>query len=201
MWRSCNSSNTHYTLSLNYILKVGRIMPRCNQKESWGEQFSEAQFNSMSFNCIFQNNTYKEQLVWLKGGALLLHWAPPSILVWTVLHMIHFVAIQSQDNSTADISLIEIDVSSRSSIKSQRAFFLELTVTEYICVSLFFTAISASADQRDHGLLSRTKDWKFKSLSLTISMTWGKMLSGYSFFTSKTRIMSYLYRITERIKW
>ena len=43
-------------------------------------------------------------------------------------------------------------------MKSQRAFFLELTVTEYIRVSLFFTAIRASADQRDHGLLSRTKD-------------------------------------------
>lgn len=163
MWRSCNGSNTNYTLSLNYILKLGGITPRCNQEESWGEQFSELNLIQHLFNCIFQDYNYPEQLVWLKGAGrayrfadhhftLLLEWCHPwshrqQVQLWGEKQRGHFFD------------------SSGKWYKNSKGILSGVTGYIYKCFFLrYFMAISISVDQKIHGLLSGTKGWIFEFL-------------------------------------
>lgn len=160
MWRSCNGSNTNDTLSLNYMLKLGGIMPRCNQKESWGEQFSELNLIQHLFNCIFQDYNYNRAIGLIDGWDRI---ASLTTILHSCFNSVTHDLICNKSNyegSNMGISLILVG----SDIKSQRAFFLELGITGDLYIYMFFSpfyflTISVLVDQKDHGLQSGTKGW------------------------------------------
>lgn len=190
MQRCCNGPRANYTWSLNYIVKLGEMMPRCHQKESWGEQFSELHLIQYLFNCVFPDNNYIEELVWWtrrKPPCLASH----AFDIWTARDMTPFVI--SPIMRTAGISLILVKVLSK--VKGP-SFQNLVSQSIYRCRDVSGHSVYG-VGQKDHRLWRGT-EVDYLNVSLTISATWARMLSWCCFFTPKTTTLSQLDRSVGR---